>query len=132
MHEIVKYFILTENQSHCFNRRFVIHSHRRSIRKELQIRCMYRAGVTRLGTFSAISAFHCRFGTGGVPVAGTAAAGTVHTQLAQYPAAGTENSTAVHMYMYLGTCSWYCDLSYNVEYTLHCIPTVYSDVRLRY
>ena len=32
MHEIVKYFILTENQSHCFNRRFVIHSHRRSIR----------------------------------------------------------------------------------------------------
>ena len=32
MHEIVKYFILTENQSHCFNRRFVIHSHSRSIR----------------------------------------------------------------------------------------------------
>ena len=65
MHEIVKYFILTENQSHCFNRRFVIHSHRRSIRTGAPDQMHVPSPGPGLGTFSAISAFHCRFGTGG-------------------------------------------------------------------
>ena len=43
MHEIVKYFILTENQSHCFNRRFVIHSHSRSIRTGAPDACIRAA-----------------------------------------------------------------------------------------
>ena len=50
---------------------------------------------------SFVEADICFVEAGKVSVAGTAAAGTVHTQLAQYPAAGTENSTAVHMYMYM-------------------------------
>ena len=83
MHEIVKYFILTENQSHCFNRRFVIHSHSRSIRTGAPDACVGRAGDT--GSAHFLISISYKDQMHGMRPRWGSAVSTDHTKMVKWP-----------------------------------------------